>query len=67
VMKKNNDKDENSLSGWVSGALQKDDYISKIQQAGLVSIIAEDKVISNTQYSGLPFESTKIETTKQAD
>jgi hypothetical protein len=66
-MKKNNDKDENSLSGWVSGALQKDDYISKIQQAGLVSIIAEDKVISNTQYSGLPFESTKIETTKQAD
>ena len=66
-MKKNNDKDENSLSGWVSGALQKDDYISKIQQAGLVSIIAEDKVMSNTQYSGLPFESTKIETTKQAD
>ncbi len=66
-MKKNNDKVENSLSGWVSGALQKDDYISKIQQAGLVSILVEDKVISNTQYSGLSFESTKIETTKQAD
>jgi len=57
--------DEALLSGCVSGALQKNDYIKKIEQAGFkVKIVGEDVDISKTQYGGLPIESIKIEATK---
>ncbi len=57
--------DEALLSGCVAGALQKDDYIGKIRQAGFkVKIVGEDKEISNTQYNGLALESVKIEALK---
>ena len=57
--------DEDLLSGCVAGALQKDDYLGKIRQAGFkVNIKDEDKEISKTQYSGLALESIKIEATK---
>lgn len=57
--------DENLLSGCVAGALQKEDYINKIAQAGFgVKIVGEDKDISNSQYSGINLESIKIEAIK---
>lgn len=57
--------DEDLLSGCVAGALQKETYLGKIQQAGFkVTIIGEDKDISKTQYSGLALESIKIEASK---
>ncbi len=57
--------DEDLLSGCVSGALQKDDYLEKIRQAGFkINITDEDKEISKTQYNGLALESVKIEATK---
>jgi arsenite methyltransferase len=57
--------DEDLLSGCVAGALQKDDYLAKIQQAGFkVNIIGEDKEISKSQYNGLALESIKIEALK---
>jgi arsenite methyltransferase len=57
--------DEDLLSGCVAGALQKDDYLCKLQQAGFqVKIIGEDKEISKTQYKGLALESIKIDATK---
>jgi len=53
------------LSGCVAGALQKEDYINKIAQAGFgVKIVGEDKDISNSQYSGINLESIKIEAIK---
>jgi arsenite methyltransferase len=58
-------KDEDLLTGCVAGALQKDDYLKKLKQAGFnVNIIAEDKDISKTQYNELPIESIKIEALK---
>ncbi len=58
-------KDEDLLTGCVAGALQKDDYLEKLKQAGFsVNIIAEDKDISKTQYNELPIESIKIEALK---
>jgi arsenite methyltransferase len=57
--------DDDLLSGWVAGALLKQDYLKKIEQAGLkVKILSEDKAISETQYHGLALESIKIEATK---
>jgi len=57
--------DEDLLSGCVAGALQKNDYLGKIRQAGFqVNIKDEDKEISKTQYNGLALESVKIEATK---
>lgn len=57
--------DEDLLSGCVAGALQKDDYINKIEQAGFkVNLLGEDKEISKTQYNGLALESIKIEAQK---
>jgi len=57
--------DEDLLSGCVAGALQKDDYLGKIRQAGFnVNIKDEDKEISKTQYNGLALESIKVEATK---
>jgi SAM-dependent methyltransferase len=58
-----NDKD--LLSGCVAGALQKEDYISLIKQAGFeVSVLNEDKDISKKQYNGIRLESIKIEASK---
>ena len=58
-------KDEDLLTGCVAGALQKDDYLAKLKQAGFkVNIIAEDKELSRTQYNELPIESIKIEALK---
>ena len=59
---KNNDK---LLSGCVAGALPKQDYLDKMEQAGFkVKILSEDKKISKSQYDGLPIESLKAEATK---
>jgi len=55
-------KDEKLLSGCVAGALQKKDYIKKMQNAGFkVIILGEDKKISKTQYQGINLESLKLE------
>lgn len=57
--------DDDLLCGCVAGALQKEDYLSKIKQAGFkVNVVSEDKEISKTQYNGLALESIKIEATK---
>ncbi|MBE3115983.1 arsenite methyltransferase [Candidatus Bathyarchaeota archaeon] len=57
--------DEELLSGCVAGALLKQDYIEKIVQAGFkVTVLSEDKEISERQYNGLALESIKIEATK---
>lgn len=58
-------KDEDLLTGCVAGALQKDDYLVKLKQAGFrVNIVAEDKELSKTQYNSLPIESLKLEVLK---
>ena len=58
-------KDEDLLTGCVAGALQKDEYLGKIRQAGFkVNIKDEDMEISKIQYSGLALESIKIEALK---
>lgn len=57
--------DENLLSGCVAGALLKQDYIEKIENAGFkVKVLSEDKEISKIQYKGIPLESIKIEAIK---
>jgi SAM-dependent methyltransferase len=58
-----NDKD--LIAGCVGGALQKDDYLRKIEGAGFkVRILGEDKKISKRQYDGIPLESLKVEAYK---
>lgn len=58
--------DEGLLSGCVAGAVQKEDYINMIKNAGFeVKIIGEDKDISKRQYQGISLESLKIEAVKQ--
>jgi len=58
--------DEELLVGCVAGALLKDDYLQKIENAGFdVSILGEDKEISKKQYSGINLESLKIEAIKK--
>ena len=58
-----NDKD--LLCGCVAGALLKDDYISKIQNAGFkVNILYENKKISKEQYNGIALESLMVELIK---
>jgi len=58
-----NDKD--LLSGCVAGALQKEDYISKIKNAGFsVNILSENKKISKQQYDGIALESLAVEVIK---
>jgi len=59
--------DKELLSGCVAGALLKDEYIKKINQAGLkVNILDENKEISKKQYQGIPLESISIEAVKPA-
>jgi hypothetical protein len=58
--------DEALLSGCVAGALLKDDYLSKIKEAGFEpQIISEDKEISERQYQGIALESLKLKATKK--
>lgn len=58
-------KDEGLIAGCVGGALQKNDYLKKIKDAGFkVKILGEDKGISERQYGGIPLESLKIEARK---
>lgn len=53
------------LSGCVAGALLKEDYIRKIEMAGFeVTILSEDKEISERQYHGIALESLKLAATK---
>lgn len=57
--------DDDLLCGCVAGAMQKDDYLSTIKEAGFeVDILGEDKEISKRQYSGIALESIKIKATK---
>ena len=57
--------DEGLLTGCVSGALQKEDYLNKIKNAGFeVRILNEDTDISKRQYEGIPLESLKLEIIK---
>ncbi|MDO8622933.1 MAG: arsenite methyltransferase [archaeon] len=53
------------LSGCVAGALQKEEYIQLIKNAGFkLNILSEDKDISKRQYQGIALESIKIEAIK---
>jgi len=55
------------MVGCVAGALQKDDYISKMEAADFeVRVLGEDIDISKRQYEGIALESLKIEATKLA-
>jgi len=55
-------KDNTLLVGCVSGALQKEEYLSKIKEVGFkVKILGEDKNISKKQYNGIALESLKLE------
>lgn len=57
--------DKALIAGCVGGALQKDDYIKTIQEAGFqVNILSEDKDISKRQYQGIALESLKVEAVK---
>ncbi len=54
--------DETLIAGCVGGALQKQDYIDKLERVGFeVKVLGEDKEISTTQYGSLPVESLTIE------
>lgn len=53
------------LSGCVAGALQKEDYLNKIKNAGFkVEILGENKEISKQQYNGIALESIKVKGVK---
>jgi len=53
------------LTGCVSGALKKEEYLDIIRMAGFkFNILGEDKGISKKQYDSIPLESLKIEAIK---
>jgi arsenite methyltransferase len=57
--------DKDLLTGCVAGALQKEDYLKIVEEAGFkVKILGEDREISKTQYQGINLESLKLELTK---
>jgi len=57
--------DKNLLSGCVTGALLKEDYLGKIRDAGFeVNILSENTEISKQQYQGIALESIGIEAIK---
>jgi arsenite methyltransferase len=59
-------KDKKLLTGCVAGALHKNDYLAKFEQAGFsVNVVSEDKELSQLQYNSLPIESIKIEALKK--
>lgn len=50
------------LVGCVAGAMQKEDYLKIMENAGFkIKILGEDKSISKKQYNGIALESLKIE------
>ena len=54
------------LAGCVAGALLREDYLNKIQEAGFrVNILSENKEISKDQYGGVALESLTVEAIKQ--
>ena len=54
------------LAGCVAGALLREDYLNKIQEAGFtVNILRENKEISKDQYGGVALESLTVEAIKQ--
>jgi len=58
-------KDDGLLTGCVSGALQKEDYLAKIKKVGFeIKILNENKDISKRQYEGIALESLKLEIVK---
>ena len=57
---------EDLLSGCVAGALLKNDYLAKLNEAGFdVNILKENKEISKTQYQGINLESLTVEAIKK--
>jgi ubiquinone/menaquinone biosynthesis C-methylase UbiE len=57
--------DKSLITGCVAGALLKEDYLSKIKNAGFkVKILYENKNISKEQYNGIPLESIMVELEK---
>lgn len=57
---------ERLIAGCVGGALQKQDYIEKIEKAGFkINILGENKNISKSQYQGLLLESLSVEAIKK--
>lgn len=64
-LSKEQKKDEGLLVGCVAGALEKEEYVQKIERAGFkINILNEDREISKTQYSGISLESIKLECIK---
>lgn len=58
-------KDHDLLCGCVGGALLKEDYITKLKNAGFkVKILHEDREISKTQYNGINLQSLKFKAYK---
>ncbi|MEM4271840.1 MAG: arsenite methyltransferase [Candidatus Pacearchaeota archaeon] len=53
------------ITGCVAGALQKEDYLKIMKDAGFeVKILGEDKGISKRRYQGIALESLKVEAIK---
>lgn len=57
--------DRDLIAGCVGGALQRDDYLTIVKDAGFkIRILGEDKEISKRQYDRIKLESLKIEAYK---
>jgi SAM-dependent methyltransferase len=64
-LSKEQKNDRDLLTGCVAGALLKNDYLQKIEEAGFsVNILYENKEISKVQYGGINLESLMIEAVK---
>jgi SAM-dependent methyltransferase len=68
LLKELNEQQRNNvdlLTGCVSGALLRDDYLAIIKKTGFtVKILNENAAISKLQYNGIPLESLTIEARK---
>jgi SAM-dependent methyltransferase len=59
-------EDHDLICGCVGGALLKDDYITKLKKAGFrVTILHEDREISEKQYNGINLQSLKFRAYKR--
>ncbi len=57
--------DVDLITGCVSGAMLRDEYLNLIKDAGFaVTILAENTAISKQQYQSIPLESLTVEATK---
>ncbi len=64
-LSKEQKNDKNLLTGCVTGALLREDYLKKIEEAGFrINILNENKKISKEQYNGIALESLMIEAIK---